>query len=155
MSFALAGMNFRIHKGNSQSVADRFRFSSAYGHLNQIVPVFFLHKWKAGEKQTGRALPLSRQYAPFSGTPKPHTLSNKGRISSNADGLIVSRKPCLDLQDWQQQPRRFSLMALHVFPLKLHPKSIFAVFSAIASRASQVSPKSGALDTFLRNSARS
>ena len=56
--------------GQSQSVADRFRFSSAYGNLNQIVPVFFLHKWKAGEKQTGRALPLSRQYAP-SGTPKP------------------------------------------------------------------------------------
>jgi len=71
ISFALAGMNFRIHKGNSQSVADRFRFSSAYGNLNQTVPVFFLHKWKAGEKQTGRALPLSRQYAPFSGTPKP------------------------------------------------------------------------------------
>jgi hypothetical protein len=71
MSLASAGMNFRIHKGNSQSVADRFRFSSAYGDLNQIVSVFFLHKWKAGEKQTGRALPLSRQYAPFSGTPKP------------------------------------------------------------------------------------
>jgi|SRR5579864_3236073 len=35
------------------------------------MPVFFVHKWKAGEKQAGRALPLSRQYAPFPGTPKP------------------------------------------------------------------------------------
>src|ERR1700694_5854936 len=45
-------------------------------------------------------------------------------------------------------------MAMHVFPLKLHPKFMFAVFSAIASRSSQVSPKSGALETFLCNSAR-
>jgi hypothetical protein len=58
----------------------------------------------------------------------------------NADGLILSRKPSLDLQDRQQQPRRFSRMALHVFPLKSHPKSIFAVFSAITSQADRNTP---------------
>jgi hypothetical protein len=68
------------------------------------------------------------------GRQNPHTLSNRDRISLNADGLICSRKPRLDPQDWQQQPRRFSRMALHEFPLKSHPKSIFAVFSAITSR---------------------
>jgi hypothetical protein len=73
---------------------------------------------------------------PSPGRQNPQTLSNEDRISLNADGLIFSRKPCLDPQDWQQQPRRFSLIALHVFPLKSHPKSTVAVFSAIASRSS-------------------
>jgi hypothetical protein len=63
-------MNSNIHKCRSQSIADGFRFSGIFGNLNQVMPVLLLHKWKTGEKQTGRALPLSRQYAPFSGTPK-------------------------------------------------------------------------------------
>ncbi len=68
---APAGMNFCIHKAHSQSVADGSRFSSAFENLNQIVPVIFVHKGMAGVKQAGRALPLSRQYAAYSGTPKP------------------------------------------------------------------------------------
>jgi hypothetical protein len=92
---------------------------------------------------------------PTPGRQNPHTLSNKDRISLNADGLIASSYPWLELRDWQQQPRLFSLMALHVFSLKSQPKSILAVSSAIASRSSQVFPKSGALDTLLSNSARS
>src|SRR5262252_8945383 len=63
-------MNFCVHESHSQSVADGFRLSSAHVNLNQIVPVRFFHEWKAGEKQTGWAQPLSRQYATFSGTPK-------------------------------------------------------------------------------------
>lgn len=71
-------MNLRIHKSNSQSFADGFRVSSAFGNLNQLVLVLFVHKWKAGEKQTCRALPLSRQYATFSGTPKsPHPVKQR------------------------------------------------------------------------------
>src|SRR5258708_24689886 len=64
-------MNLRIHNSPTQSVANRFRISSAYANLNQIVPVLFLHKRKAGVKQTCRTLPLSGQYAPYSRTPKP------------------------------------------------------------------------------------
>lgn len=42
------------------------------------MPVLFLHKWKAGEKQTGRALPLSGQNTPFSWTPKaPHPVKQR------------------------------------------------------------------------------
>lgn len=92
---------------------------------------------------------------PTPGRQNPPTLSNKRRTSLNAAGLIASRYPWLELQDWQQQPRLFALMALHVFPSKAQPKSIFAVFSAIASRSSQVFPKSGASDTLLSSSARS
>src|ERR1700730_15860735 len=64
-------MNLCIHKSPTQSAANRLRISCAYGNLNQIVPFLFLHKRKAGVKQTCRTLPLSGQYAPYSGTPKP------------------------------------------------------------------------------------
>lgn len=113
-----------------------------------------INRGQAKNRQTELCHFLGNMH-PTPGRQNPHTLSNKHRISLNADGLIASRYPCLELQDWQQQPRLFSLMALHVFPSKAQPKSIVAVFSAIASRSSQVLPKSGALDILLFNSARS
>src|SRR5215472_16608994 len=64
-------MNFCVHKSHSQCVPNGFRIPSIFANLNQIAPVLFFHKWKSGEKQIGWAQPLSRQYAPFSGTPKP------------------------------------------------------------------------------------
>jgi hypothetical protein len=66
------------HIGQSQSVANRLRISSGFGNLNQALPVLFLHERKAGEPQTDRTLPLSRQYAPDPGTPKsPHPIKQR------------------------------------------------------------------------------
>jgi len=73
-----ACMNLRIRKGHSQSLANRLRICGAFGDLDQVLPILFLHKGKAGKKQTDRTLPLSRQDAPDAGTPKsPHPIKQR------------------------------------------------------------------------------
>ena len=151
----LAGMTLRIDNGPSQSLANRFRISSALGDLNRIVPVLFVHKRKAAVKQTGRALPLSRQYAPYSGTPKPpHPVKQRQNLieGRRLDFFKVS------MHGIAGPAAATSVIFSHgpaCIPFEIASKVIFAVFSAIASRSSQVSPKSGALDTLLFKSARS
>lgn len=154
-SDCLARMNFCVHESHSQSVADGFRLSSAHVNLNQIVPVRFFHEWKAGEKQTGWAQPLSRQYATFSGTPKtPHSVKQRQNFIQRRR-FDFFKEAVSGTARLAAAATAFSLMALHVFPSKSHPKSMFAVFSAIASRSSQVSPKSGASKTFVFKATRS
>src|SRR5215813_4714974 len=75
---------------------------------------FFINGRHPKNRQAGLCHFLGSMH-PFPGRQNPHTLSNEDRISLKADGLIFSRKPRWELQDWQQQPRRSSLMALHVF----------------------------------------
>ena len=70
------------------------------------------------------------------GRQNPNTLSNKHRISLNADGLIASRYPCLELQDWQQQPRHvYFLSWLCMYSPRKRSQNLSLLFSQQSLRA--------------------
>ena len=71
----------------NQSFVNGFRISSSFGNLNQALNVVFLHKPKAGKKQTDRTLPLSRQYASDAGTPKSPNPIKQGQNFSECRRL--------------------------------------------------------------------